>query len=189
MAATVLIRTAHGAGPTLTDVTSVNDRHTTDDVYYAAGTTNPIPIPSAGSNYSFWRHHRLDATVTPVTSISNLRWYTDGANSSPAGVTWLGQAANAGALAGYRQAGTIGGETVGTTGIILNTTNHTGLTGAPVDPFTFTSGAPKSLAGSIANPSTGPFGDYFVTSIAVSSATNTTGAITAETISWVFDET
>jgi hypothetical protein len=188
MAATVLVREAHGATPTLTDITSVNTRYTTDDVYYASGTVNTVPIPAAGSNYSFWRHHRLDATVTPVTAINNVKWYTDGTNSSPSGVTWLAQTANAGALAGYRQAGLVGGEIVGTTGAVLNITNHTGLTAAPVDPFTFTSGSPLSLAGSISNPTTGPFADNVVTQMVVASTCTTTGPITAESGFFAFDE-
>jgi hypothetical protein len=185
VAATVIIQTAHGAGPTLTDITSANERHTTDDTYTAAGTGNPIPIPAAGSNYSMWRSRRLSASVTPTTAINNLKWYSDGTNSAPSGVTWLAQAANVGATAGYRVATGV----TGTSGDVLNTTNHTGLTGAPVDPFTFTSGSPKSLAGSLSNPSTGAFGDYFVTQLVVASTVAVTGAISAEVFTWQWDET
>jgi hypothetical protein len=189
MAATVLIREANGGTPVLTDVTAVNTRYNTSDVYAASGTSNTVPIPATGSNYSFWKHHRLDATVTPTTAINNVKWYTDGANSSPAGVTWLAQTANVGALAGYRQAGLVGVEVIGTTGAELTTANHTGLTAAPVDPFTFTSGSPLALTGSISNPSTGPFADYVVTQMVVASTTTTTGAITAEQGTFAYDET
>jgi hypothetical protein len=189
MTATVLVREAHGATPTLTDITGANTLHVTSDTYYASGTADTVPIPAAGSNYSFWKHHRLDATVTPTTGINNVNWFTDGINSAPAGVTWLCQSANAGALAGYRQAGLVGTEVVGTTGAVLNITNHTGLTAAPVDPFTFTSAAPLALAGSITNPSTGPFADYVVSQMIVASTCTTTGAVPTEGGFFSFDET
>lgn len=49
MAATVLIRRLTGAGPTATDITSINTRAVTDDSHSTNTTSNPIPIPSVGS--------------------------------------------------------------------------------------------------------------------------------------------
>ena len=186
MAATVTIRswTGTAGAPTKTDVTSATKRLVTEDAHYSGGTTNPIPVPAAGSNYSFWPSYRLSADTTPTTQINNLRFYSDGTSSSPSGVTWLAQTANITPDAGYRQAS----GTVGTTGLALNTTNHTGLTAAPVDPFAWTSGSPKTMAGSISNPSTGDFGDFMVMQLVVASTTAATGAITAEQFTVVYDE-
>lgn len=183
MAETLLLRHYTGASgaPTITDITSLNTRLNTSDTHAAAGTANPIPIPTAGTNYSYWAALRADCTVTPTTSVSNLRWYFDGTNSSPAGVTWKAQEATA-----YVQAT----GTSGTTGLQLTVGNYATLTGAPVDPFAnFTVATPKSIAGSIANPSTGPFGSWFVVQLEVASTCGTTGAITAETASMVYDAT
>lgn len=152
----------------------------TSDTHAAAGTATPIPIPAAGTNYSYWVVLRPDATVTPVGTVSNGRWFTDGSNSSPAGVTWKAQEATA-----YVQST----GTSGTTGLQLTVGNYATLTGAPVDPFSFTSAAPKTIAGSIASPSTGPYGSWLAVQLEVASTTGTTGAITAETYSYVYDAT
>src|SRR3954452_12926761 len=121
MAATVHINQYNGATPTATNKTGSTIRVATDDVSRSTGdTSNPIIVP--GPNYSFWLTLGLEATVAPVTSIDNLKFYTDGTNSRPSGVTWVSRASNVGAAAGYRQAT----GTVGTTGTLLNTTNHTG---------------------------------------------------------------
>lgn len=178
MAATVLIRRLTGAGPTATDITSANTRASTSDAP-SPGTSDPIPVPPSGTNYSYWVTTRLDATVTPDTAINNINWYTDGANSMGTGITCVGQDASS-----YVQAT----GTQGTTGTQLTTGNHAGLTGSPVDVFTFTSGSPKSITGSISNPSTGQFGNRFVYQIEVASTAGP-GATTAETFTWSYDET
>lgn len=182
MAATVLIRAYSGSSgaPTLTDVTTLNTRLNTSDTHASAGTATPVGIPASGTNYSYWMALRPEATVTPAGTVSNLRWYTDGTNSSPAGITYKCQEATT-----YVQAT----GTAGTTGLQLNTTNYSTLTAAPVDLFGFTSVSPKSIAGSITNPSTGPFGSWFVVQGEVASTTATSGAVTAETLSLVYDET
>ena len=59
---------------TFTDLTSA--RYCTNDDS-APGLVNPIPIPVAGFNYSFWKSHVLVMSGT-FTQIGNIRWYTDG---------------------------------------------------------------------------------------------------------------
>ena len=178
MAATVLIRRLTGAGPTATDITSSNTRASTSDAP-TPGTADPIPVPGAGSNYSYWVTTRLDATVTPDGTINNLQWYSDGANSLGTGVTAIAQDASS-----YVQAT----GTQGTSGTQLTTGNHGGLSGAPADMFSFTSGSPKSVTGSISNPSTGQFGDRMVYQIVVGTTAGP-GTTTAETLTWSYDET
>lgn len=176
MAATVLIRRLTGAGPTATDITSTTNRMSTSDVN-APGTSDPIPIPAAGTNYSFWVTTRLDATVAPTNGINNLKWYSDG-TSFGTGLVCSGQTATS-----YVQAT----GTQGTTGTQLTTGNHAGLTGSPVDVTTLTSGSPKSVTGSI-GAATGQFGDRFVYQLAVGTTAGV-GTTTARTFTWQFDET
>ncbi len=179
MAATVLIRRLTGAGPTATDITGGNTRASTSDAP-VPGTADPIPIPGAGTNYSYAVSTRLDCTVTPAGTIDNLRWYTDAANSFGTGVTCKGESASAYEIATGTQ---------GTTGDILNDTNFTNLSvTVGVDVFTFTSGAPNALTGSIANPSTGQFGHLMLYQIEVGTTAGP-GTTPTETFTWVYDET
>lgn len=177
--ATVLIRRLTGAGPTATDITSINTRANAEDAHSTAGTTNPIQIPAAGTNYSYWVVTRLDCTVTPAGTINNIKWYTDGGNGFGTGVTCKVNTAS-----GYVQAT----GTAGTTGTQLTTGNYATLAGAPSDAFAFTTGSPLSVTGSITNPSTGQFGDRVVYQIEVGS-TASPGATPAETFTWRYDET
>jgi hypothetical protein len=65
--------------------------------------------------------------------------------------------------------------------------NYATLAGAPGDAFSYTSGSPLSVTGSISNPSTGQFGDRVVYQIEVAS-TASPGATPTETITWKYDE-
>lgn len=181
-----IVRRTGPPTPVDTFITSGTTRASTSDVA-APGANNPIPIPSVGNtNYSYWVTTRLYITQNPDGhTVNNLQWFS-ATNSVPSGVTIKGQAANVTTNAGYRQAT----GTVGVSGTLLNTTNHTGLTGAPVDVFTFTTGAPKSLVGS--NSSTGfgtttPF-DHFVLQVSVDSTAGSASPAPSNTFSWRYDE-
>lgn len=186
MAATVLIRRKTGptGSITSTDITNINTRANAEDAHSTAGTTNPIQIPTSGTKYSYWVSTRLDVTVTPAGTVDNFKWFTDGANGLGTGVTAKGAKASTGADAGYREAT----GTPGDTGTQLTQGNHSGLDEAPADLFTFTSGSPKSLTGSIANPNTGQVGDHWVYQIEVGT-TASPGATPAETFTFRYDET
>lgn len=183
MAATVQIRRQTGATPTNDDITSINTRLSTSDNHYTTQTTNPIPIPAAGTNYSYWCVTQLYAATTPDGTIDAIKWYTDGDDSLGTGVSLGVATANV-----YDQAT----GTVGTTGTELTVANYgngtTDLNAEPVDAFGKTSGSPLSVDGSIDNPSTGNFGDLVVLQSAVIS-TASAGTTTSETISWQYDET
>jgi hypothetical protein len=181
MAATVDIKRWTGASgsPTKTTITGINTRANAEDAHSTGGTTNPIQIPAAGTNYSFWVASRLSAGTSPSGTINNIKWYTDGSNNFGTGVTCKMNTAT-----GYVQAT----GTAGTTGDILNTTNYSTLAGATSDCFGFTSGSPKSVTGSISNPSTGDFGDFVVYQIEVGTSASP-GATAQETFTWKYDET
>lgn len=181
MPATVDIVRLTGTTPgTPSTITGINTRANSFDSHTTADTTSPVQIPAAGSNYSFWVNTRLTCSVTPAGTINNLRWYSDGANNFGTGITLIGNEATA-----YTQAT----GTAGQTGVQLTAAAYTGGTlTPPVDPFTFTSAAPKSLTGSISNPTTGQFGSLFVYQLVVG-ATASPGASGQETFTWKYDET
>ena len=172
------MRRLTGVGPTATDITGINSRANAFDTHTTADTTSPITIPAAGTNYSFWVVTRLDCTVTPATSLSNIKWYTDGVNSFGLGVTCLVNTAT-----GYVQAtGSTG------TGIQLTTSNYATLAGTPTNSFAFTLAAPLAVTGSIANPSTGQFGDRVVYQIGIGSNAIPGPTAAQETFTYQYDE-
>jgi hypothetical protein len=178
MAATVLIRRLTGAGPTATDITSINTRANAEDAHTTAGTTNPIQIPAAGTNYSYWVVTRLDITAGTYTTVNNLKWFTDGGNGLGTGVT-----ARVGTATGYTQAS----GTPGTTGLELTAGNYGTFTLGNANAFTYTTGSPMSVTGSASSSATGQFGDRVVYQIEVGT-TAASGATGAETLSWRYDE-
>jgi hypothetical protein len=181
MAADVQIRRQTGVTPTYTNITSANTRLSTSDNPYTTETANPIPIPGAGTNYSFWCVTQLFANTGPTGTIDNIKWYTDGGNGFGTGVTMNVATANV-----YDQA--VG--TTGTTGTELTVANYgngtTDLDGAPSDAFAYTSGSPLAVTGSTTG--TGNFGDLVVFQSAVGS-TASAGTTSTETITWQYDET
>lgn len=180
--ATVDVIRKTGASPgTATAITSSTTRASTSDSP-TPGANNPIPVPGAGTAYSYWLTTRLNVVANPDGhTINNLKWYA-ATSSVPSGTTFMGQAANVGADAGYR----VATGTPGVSGTVLNTTNHTGLTGAPVDVFTFTSAAPKALAGSTA--STGQVGDHVVMQIGLDPTVTPATPAPANTFRFRYDE-
>lgn len=178
MAATVQIRRLTGvAAATSTDITNISTRANAEDAHSTAGTTNPIQIPASGTNYSFWVITQLFCSVAASVSLSNLKWFSDGANGLGTGVT-----AKVNTASGYVQAS----GTVGTTGLQLTVGNYATLAGAPTDAFAFTSAAPLSVAGSL-GAATGAFGDRVVYQLEVVN-TAVPGATAAETWTWRYDE-
>lgn len=178
MAATVQIRRLTGvAAATSTDITAINTRANAEDAHSTAGTSNPVQIPSSGTNYSYWVITQLNCTVAPSVSLSNIKWFTDGANGLGTGV-----ACKVSTATGYVQAS----GTLGTTGLQLTTGNYATLAGAPSDAFAFTSAAPLSVAGSL-GATTGAFGDRVVYQVEVIN-TAAPGATAAETFTFRYDE-
>lgn len=179
MAATVQIRrwTASTATPTKTNITSIKTRANAYDGHSTGDTTNPILIPSTGTNYSYWVVSRLYAQSAPTGTINNIKWYSDGTDSLGTGVGCVGNDATA-----YVQATGTPGET----GTVLNTTNYVTLTGAPTDVFAWDSTTMKSISGS--TTTTGDFGNFFVYQMTVLN-TASPGGTGVETFTWQYDET
>ena len=183
MAATVLINRWTGAvgSPTQTNITSLNTRATTDDGSTPTGSpiTNPLPIPGAGQNLSYWVVTRLYVTSPPATSINNIKFYTDG-GSFGAGV--YGSVLQATA---YIQA--VGSQ--GISGTALNTVNYSAsLASYPVSYSTVVVGSPISVSGSTGGSGTGHLGNFIIYQLAADN-TASPGPSTQRTFTWQYDET
>lgn len=179
MAATVVTRYYYGAGPT--DETATNLRFKLAD-NNTQDTNNPCVKPSAGTNYSAWKHITLYCTVVPDNDIDNIKIYTDSA------LAWAGCTVQVGdediALASYVQAtgsGDSWDEMVA---------NHGGIS-AKTDFFTYTSGSPRTVTEEAAWGTPGP--NEAITKGIVLQLDVGTGASggsqAAETITWQYDET
>ncbi len=166
--ATVDIRRATGAGPTYTNITSINTRCNAEDVHSTADTVNPIQIPTSGTNYSYAVWTQLYVSVAPTTGISNLRWYTDGSNSLGTGV-----GLNVKSAVTYAQA-------TGTLGV-----SGDAISGV-ANAFTYTVSSPLTVGGFITN-TTGIVGDFVVFQFTVGT-TASSGATATETLTWIYDE-
>jgi len=183
MAATVYVNRYYGAGPSTRDAASGNIRFSTSDNDYTTETTNPIPIPAAGTNYSYWVCTALYANTSPSGTINNAKWYMDGTNG------WTSVTMEVGTSDTYTQAT----GTAGTTGDELTDTNYTGGTLTPSDPsadsaFGYTSGSPLSVTGSISNPDTGIITDYVIIQLSIGTGASA-GTLSTESVTWSYDET
>ena len=77
MVATVSVEELNGgtAGAGVPNVIT-SGRYCTRDAY-APADNDPCVVPTSGSNYSYWKSHRI-AWTGIGTRISNIRWYTSG---------------------------------------------------------------------------------------------------------------
>ena len=148
---------------------------------------DPIPIPTAGTKYSYWKQLYLKCDVAPNTQINNVKVYTDGGgfgtgisiksgNETPT-KTSLSDA-------GYE----VATGTPGDTGDEM-VAAHAGLTGS-TDFFTYTVGSPKSIsiseAGNIID-AIGQTTDYLILQMEVIT-TASPGDLTDEEITYRYDE-
>ena len=165
MAATVIVNEFHGptATPVKTNKTSGTVRFKNAD-NATVDLNDPMVIPTAGTDISYEKILRLNATGT-FTSISNYKFYTDGANGLGTGVSVL-----------YKKEGAYG------TPIEPASTTAFGGT----DLFTATSGAPVTL-GTPSVTAVGDFGD-FLTMILTVGSTASQGTTAQETLTFAWDE-
>lgn len=181
MAATVITRrwTGPSGTPTLTDITSQNSRHRTDDVYSGAGAANALPVPPTGeTRYSFWQHIRMYVSGGSFTTVNNAIFWTDGVSGHPANVVTVGQAASA-----YHQAS----GTPGVSGDELTQGNHPNLLAPAESIFNFTASDPLILGGSVSSPGPADLGDFVVMQMQITGPV-VTGAVPTETAWESWDE-
>jgi len=169
MAATIEIRSYHGATPDSgTDVAggSIRFKQADNDTVDA---NNPIPVPGAGTAYSYLKHLRFYASTTPDNVIDNLKFYSDGNNGYGTDVNNYVKTEIA-----YTDPLALGADDMGS-----------GEGYASI--FEYTSGAPLSVSGEITNPSTGAFGSYVKLQMTVGT-TGEQGTTGSESITFEYDE-
>ncbi len=152
------------------------------------GTANPVPIPTTGTNYSWWVSTIL-AVGTPgaTNGINNVLWYSDG-TSAGTGLTIVGN--TAAKATGYTQATATLSNGVATNGTILNTTTYPALSANPQDVTSngFVAGTPKSVPGSVTTATNTNISDFFVFQLLVTSTANP-GTMSQRTFTWSYQET
>lgn len=156
MAASSQVRYYTGASPGVasSDVTGITVRHKQAD-NSIVDTNNPIPVPQVAGTINFgWRKSsKVNWSTSPLSSISNLRWFLTG-------VPVTGQAvyARLQSTGIYTQANS--GDQSGITGFTDNPTNRAASNAANNYP----SSSPLSVnAGTVLNaPSTGEGTQVFV---------------------------
>lgn len=169
MAATTAVYQYTGSGPTGTSIT--NARYKTADDSSGTDTTYKLVKPTSGTNYSYVLWVALYVTVAPATSITNIKWYTDGGGFGT-GLTLKGIQTNT-----YAQAtGTPG------SGASVDATVYT----AGTDMFTYTSASPLSVS-SNATTGTGRYSYYVASQLAMTTSVAATN-LTPETFAFRFDE-
>lgn len=149
---------------------------------------NPIPIPAAGTKYSYWKQIYLYCTAAPATQVDNIKFYSDGSNFGTGITVKVGDETpvktNA-SSAGYE----VATGTPGDTGDEM-VANHAGLTGSTELFANYTSGSPKSVtineSGNIIN-AIGETSNYIILQMEVIN-TASPGTLSSETLTWRYDE-
>lgn len=128
-------------------------------------TNDRISIPGSGTTYSYTKQLRFYFSTAPSVDIQNLRAYSDGTNNFGTGVSVNADNTNA-----------------------FGTNQNTSVGGTNV--FTYNSGAPLDLDTTNAGPHTGTGykGDFMRMQMGVAS-TASSGQLTAEQITFAYDET
>ena len=162
MPATVQIVEKNGAGATQTDKTSGSVRFKNADDS-TVDLINPMVKPVAGSDWSFQKWLRLNVSGGAYSQITNVKFYTDGANGFGAGINlWA--------------------KSVGAYTTPAEETASAGYT----DAFTYTSGAPLVLG---AGPFTGTGEKANHAVLALEVTSSATGGLTpSETATFGWDE-
>jgi hypothetical protein len=164
MVATVTIGEKNGAGATYTDKTSGTVRFKNAD-NATVDTADPMVIPPSGSDWSYekWLRLRIGATG-PSVQITNLKFYTDGANGLGTGVSLWAKAVTSYATP-------------------AEGTSSSGYTSA----FTYTSGSALSLGAGPYTATNTEMGDHCVLLLEVAS-TASQGQTPSETLTFSYDE-
>jgi len=145
---------------------------------------NPVVIPGAGTNYSFWKHIYLFCAIAPDTQVDNIRFHSDGGGFGTGISLKVGTdfpTKNNSSSAGYEVAD-VAAELVA---------NHSGIS-ASANVFGYMAVSPAPLAGSISEAggiidAQNETSDYFVFQLEVIN-TAAPGVLAAETFTFLYDE-
>lgn len=197
MASTILINTCFAGTDTSpgtddSDITSGTLRFKFSDDN-TADSNNPLAIPGSGTDYSFWKHTYFRMSVRPGSEVvNNLKFFSDGANGFGTGVGLVVSdqlpAHTAAADTEYE----VDNHTQGTTGDNMDdgTNNHSICT-TTSDVFGKTSGSPLTVTIGEASSQMDAVAEvsaYVLLQMTVAS-TASAGTLTAETLTYRYDET
>lgn len=176
MAATVVMYYYYGSGPTGEQI-NTNLRHKLAD-NNTQDLLDPLIKPVAGTNLSYWKVIAPYATAPPDNGIDNVKLYTNGGNPWTGITYYVGDTTPA----TYSQA-----TGSGDSGDAM-VANYGGgsVLGGQTNIFSFTSGSPKSITGSI-GAATGKITNYIVTQLELG-ITVTAGTKAQEIFTIVYDE-
>jgi len=167
--------TGSSGSPTKTNINGTTNRYSTADDP-TPGANFGIPVPTSGTNYSFWVATRLEILNSGASTINNIKWFTDG-STLDTGISLKARTATT-----YIQAT----GTAGTTGLQLTTGNYSTLAGAPIDATVKIRTNPISVSGS--GSAVGPIGDFVIVQLGVTN-TSANGLKDLPKITWQWDET
>ena len=163
---------APGSGSTQTGIRlkSADDNDTSTILY-------PVRIPDAGTNYSYVVSSKINVSVAPNTSITNMQLYTDGTGFGTGITVNIG---NQYPVTYVQATGT-----PGVTGTKM-TTVYNGVITSVTDLFSYTIGSPLTLT-MIKNSGTGDYTN-FICIQAYIGTTATKGAKSSKNITFQYDE-
>jgi len=164
--------TAPGSAVTRTGIRLKSaDNNNTSTISY------PVRIPDAGTNYSYVVSSKINVSVAPDTSITNMQLYTNGTGFGTGITLNIGDQYPV----TYVQA-------TGTPGVTGNrmTTVYNGVITSVTDLFSYTSGSPLTLT-MIKNSGTGNYTN-FICIQAYIRTTATKGAKSSKNITLRYDE-
>lgn len=157
MAATTAITSYHGAAAgTSAVVAAVRFKLADNDT---ADTSNRIPIPASGTQYSYVKHLALTCSTSPSSLIDTVQVYGDGGLPTGVGMFMQDHA--------YTDP---------------TSQEDTALTSFDDNYADYTSSAPLSLAGSISNPSTGKIQTNYLQMQMSVGTTASAGVMSSETL-------
>ena len=198
MASTILINTCFGGSDTSpgtddSDVTSGTLWFQFADNNSSPGNDDRIAIPAAGTNYSFWKHTYFRMTVRPGSEVvNNLKFYSDGTSGFGTGVGLVVSdqlpAHTAAADTNYE----VDDHTEGATSDDMDAgSNNHSICTTTSDVFGLTSAAPMSVTIGEASSQMDAVAEVsaFVLLQMTVASTASAGALTAETLTYRYDET
>lgn len=183
----IVVDTGGTAGtPGASTTVSTVRMKTADDV--TVDSNNPIPIPTSGTNYSYWKHVYMKCTTAPGTKVDNVRFYTDGTGFGTGITVFVGdgtQTKNSGSSSGYIPATGV----AGTSGSEM-TASHDYVSTSTDIFATYTEDAPRTVSISEASAQIDAIGEttnYLVLQMNVAS-TASFGSLSTETMTFKYDE-
>lgn len=183
MAATVQTLYYNGATVATGDLTGVPIRYKRAD-NQTVDANNPIPLLAGFEAFSFRKHSKINVTVSPTGSISNLRWFATVPIANINLYAWTNATYTTGSTADYNDA--TGDGITGKTDAANKATNIVSAgQRSSTTPLVVQAGTV------ISNPTTGlGTQDYVVTQMSVSNAyAGGPGAVAAVTITYRYAET